>query len=132
MTSREQFEARYPVPQGVEWSPESSRYALVQISNARNAGSTIARYEAYVHSWGVWNASREDVVIDLPLIDERDWAVTSDEFGAMREGIEIMARRVEASGLKVSRPPRPAAPERACHGCGVHGFTANCDQCIPY
>lgn len=65
-SSREQFEARYPVPQGVEWNPESNRYALVEIKTARNAGSTIARYEAYVHSWGVWKSSREDLVVKLP------------------------------------------------------------------
>lgn len=79
-----------------------------------------------------WVASRASLVIELPVIDERDWAVTSDECGAMRGGIEIMARRLEANCCKVSRPPKPSAPERKCPGCGMAGFTANCDQCIPY
>lgn len=57
--SRQQFESRYPVPKGVEWNPESSRYALVEIKTARNTGSTIASYEAYVHSWGVWKSAWE-------------------------------------------------------------------------
>lgn len=67
-SSREQFESRYPVPQGVEWNPESNRYALVQISNARNAGSTIAIYEAYVHSWGVWKACRDALAVVMPPV----------------------------------------------------------------
>lgn len=99
MTAREQFESRYPVPQGVEWNPESSRYALVEISTARNTGSTIARYEAYVHSWSVWKASREDVVVELP-----------DSF-TYHDGSEItravivadkLIESLESAGLRVS------------------------------
>ncbi|MCV4285073.1 hypothetical protein [Pseudomonas capsici] len=58
---REQFEVRYPVPAGVLWCEESNRYALVEIKTARHAGSTIAGYEVYVQSWGVWKASRDQL-----------------------------------------------------------------------
>ncbi|WP_095067894.1 DUF1382 family protein [Pseudomonas sp. Irchel 3A18] len=89
--SREQFEARYPVPAGVRWSEETSRYALVDIKTARHTGSTIAGYEAYVHSWGVWKASRQAVVVHLPpalrgLIDADD---VRDEIEAVGLSCEV-------------------------------------------
>lgn len=88
--------------------------------------------DIYRTAWWAWQASRKAMVIELPVINERDWAVTSDECAAMREGIEIMARRVESSGFKVNRPLKPAEQERPCPGCGAMGFKANCMQCIPY
>lgn len=100
--SREQFEARYPVPEGVQWSPESSRYALVEISTARNTGSTIARYEAYVHSWSVWKASREDVVVALPEIIT---CVAPDEIvtrACRNNAINECRTAIESAGLRVS------------------------------
>lgn len=60
MTSRSQFETRFPVPEGVTWNPETSRYVLTELRK-----STVATYEAHVERWVVWQASREACVVDL-------------------------------------------------------------------
>ncbi|MBX8534556.1 hypothetical protein K5D33_07435 [Pseudomonas cichorii] len=62
--SREQFEARYPIPEGIEWSTEDGRYQPV--GGKYVAGLSLRIYEVYVSAWGVWKASREDVVVALP------------------------------------------------------------------
>jgi hypothetical protein len=54
MSSREQFESRFPVPEGVAWNPETSRYVLFHLKRA-----TVAIYEAHVERWVVWQAARE-------------------------------------------------------------------------
>lgn len=118
MTSRDEFEA---------WMLSSIPGCDLSTGN-HTAYNNVSTHWFYC----AWVASRAALVIELPVINERDWAVTSDECAAMREGIEIMARRVESAGLKVGRPPKAAEPERTCPGCGEKGFTANCMQCIPY
>ncbi|SEP58013.1 hypothetical protein SAMN03159444_00113 [Pseudomonas sp. NFACC02] len=52
MNSRNQFEARFPVPEGVAWNPETSRYVLVHLKRA-----TVSIYEAHVERWAVWQAA---------------------------------------------------------------------------
>ncbi len=103
---REQFESRYPVPTGVRWNEETNRYALVEIKTARHAGSTIAGYEAYVHSWSVWKASREDVALSLPDRFSEAYQEYFDdvEGGCLNEGKYIADVRaaIESAGLRVS------------------------------
>jgi hypothetical protein len=53
MSSREQFESRFPVPEGVAWNPETSRYVLFHLKRA-----TVATYEAHVERWVVWQAAQ--------------------------------------------------------------------------
>ncbi|MBX8528534.1 hypothetical protein K5D32_02605 [Pseudomonas cichorii] len=93
---REQFESRYPVPAGVLWSEETSRYALVEIKTARHTGSTIAGYEAYFHSWGVWKSSRDALAIELP--DHYGY----DDPGEAIHAINDCRAAIEAVGLRVS------------------------------
>ncbi|MCV4343297.1 hypothetical protein [Pseudomonas capsici] len=92
---REQFESRYPVPTGVRWNEETKRYALVEIKTARHAGSTVAGYEAYVHSWSVWKASRGDVMVVIPPFDDYPASIERDVREALRTA-------VESAGLRVS------------------------------
>lgn len=54
MSCREQFESRFPVPEGVAWNPETCRYVLVHLKRA-----TVATYEAHVERWVVWQAACE-------------------------------------------------------------------------
>ncbi|SDJ39343.1 DNA translocase FtsK [Pseudomonas abietaniphila] len=56
MTSREQFETKFPVPAGVTWNPETSRYVLTELRN-----STVTTYEAHVERWVVWQAACESM-----------------------------------------------------------------------
>lgn len=48
-----------------------------------------------------WQASREALVIELPVIIDKEWANTHAERSAMREAIEWCKKRIEATGLKV-------------------------------
>lgn len=61
MTSRQQFETKYPVPAGVAWNPETSRYVLIDLRQA-----AVSVYEAHVERWVVWQASRETLIVQMP------------------------------------------------------------------
>ncbi|HDS1729128.1 hypothetical protein [Pseudomonas putida] len=81
--SREQFEARYPVPEGACWNAEQSRYVLFHLKLC-----TVAKYERFVENWVCWQASRNSVLVELQA--EID--------GYVRERREA----IEAQGLKVA------------------------------
>lgn len=58
------------------------------------------------------------------VLESGDWFRSALEF-INGEGLEVR-EKIEAS-LK------PAAePEHICEGCGSKGWTANCNQCVPY
>ncbi|MFG0550797.1 hypothetical protein [Pseudomonas sp. yb_9] len=81
--SREQFEQRYPVPEGACWNAEQARYVLFHLKLC-----TVAMYERFVEHWVCWQASREAVLVELQA--EID--------GYVRERREA----IEAQGLKVA------------------------------
>lgn len=87
--SREQFEQRYPVPEGACWNAEQARYVLFHLKLC-----TVAMYERFVEHWVCWQASREAVVVELPEpFDKRDvQGLDYDETVAA----------IEAQGLKVA------------------------------
>lgn len=66
MTTREQFEAHYPIPAGVEWSDKEQRYQPVRVP-----WFSLTRYESYVEAWVVWQASRAALVVELPEVFEK-------------------------------------------------------------
>ena len=80
---REQFEQRYPVPEGACWNAEEGRYVLFHLKLC-----TVAKYERFVEHWVCWQASREAVLVALP-----------DHFRPSRQ--EIISA-IEAQGLKVA------------------------------
>lgn len=89
--SREQFESRYPVPEGCCWNAEQGRYVLFHLKLC-----TVAKYERFVESWVCWQASREAVVVDLPprgalAASDSPWEV----FDSCREAIEAQGLTVE-------------------------------------
>lgn len=94
-TSREQFEDRYPIPTGVEWSDEEGRYQ--PIDGKYVAGFSVRQYEAYIGAWGVWKASREDVVVALP--QGGYFAGYDNEH--MMESRDVR-EAIESAGLRVS------------------------------
>ncbi|MCV4287897.1 hypothetical protein OH708_08270 [Pseudomonas capsici] len=85
---REQFESRYPVPEGVEWNPSDGRYQTV--GGKYVAGLELHVYGVYVSAWGVWKASREDLVVELP------------DFFTYHDGSEITRAVIDADKLVVS------------------------------
>lgn len=78
--SREQFEQRYPVPEGACWNAEQARYVLFHLKLC-----TVAKYERYVEHWVCWQASREAVLAELQT--EID-----DYVRERREAIEAQAQ----------------------------------------
>lgn len=94
-SSREQFEARYPIPTGVEWSDEEGRY---QPNDGKYvAGFSVRQYEAYIGAWGVWKASREAAVVELPGVNgtEYDPLANADYRDECRKAIEAAGLRCE-------------------------------------
>jgi hypothetical protein len=63
MTSRSQFEIKFPVPAGVTWNPETLRYVLTELRQ-----STVATYEAHVERWVVWQACRDSLAVAMPPV----------------------------------------------------------------
>jgi hypothetical protein len=88
MTSRTQFETKFPVPAGVTWNPETLRYVLTELRQ-----STVATYEAHVERWVVWQAARESVVVELPQQSgvSPDWS----------QAIRYCHQAIEAAGVRV-------------------------------
>ncbi|MEW9857864.1 hypothetical protein [Pseudomonas putida] len=84
---REQFEQRYPVPEGACWNAEQGRYVLFHLKLC-----TVAKYERFVENWVCWQASREAVVVELPADDGMDGHLWAPEVVAA----------IEAQGLKVA------------------------------
>lgn len=87
--SREQFEQRYPVPEGACWNAEQARYVLFHLKLC-----TVTKFARFVENWVCWQASREAVVVELPA----EWVTNVGKMlppPAVRRGIE-------AQGLKVA------------------------------
>lgn len=102
--SREQFEARYPVPEGACWNAEQGRYVLFHLKLC-----TVAKYERFVESWVCWQASREAVVVELPPApetpEEPEDAIDDSHMGAYYSAVgmrQACAQFIKAAGLKVT------------------------------
>ncbi|MGE8382090.1 MAG: hypothetical protein ACN6PL_00405 [Pseudomonas putida] len=97
--SREQFEARYPVPEGCCWNTEQGRYVLFHLKLC-----TVAKYERFVENWVCWQASREAVVVELQEPDLPEAYIDepvdreSEEFRYLeaRHGAQYQTYRVSA------------------------------------
>jgi len=87
---REQFEQRYPVPEGACWNAEQGRYVLFHLKLC-----TVAKYERFVESWVCWQASRAAVAVDLPTFADAACKGTSHLLRDFRASIA-------AQGLKVA------------------------------
>lgn len=91
---REQFEQRYPVPEGACWNAEQGRYVLFHLKLC-----TVAKYERFVENWVCWQASRAAVAVELPP----KWNdATHSNKQAWDCGIEDARMAIEAQGLKVA------------------------------
>lgn len=97
---RAQFEARYPMPEGVIWSQDSQRYVLALLKLC-----TVSQYEQHVERWVCWRTSREAVVVQMPNRESEAYHEEFDdvEGGSFNEAAYILDVRkvIEAQGLKV-------------------------------
>ena len=91
---REQFEARFPVPAGVQWSEEHQNYGWVK----KSAFQQVITYRALFTGW---KASRETLEIELPKPFGGDRMVSKAERYTRIQVIDEMHRTLEEAGLKV-------------------------------
>lgn len=66
----------------------------------RGSDGEYRSYQARGAWWG-WQASRRELVVDLPKINPAEWACTGDECMALQQGISIAGRAVRAAGVTV-------------------------------
>lgn len=89
---REEFEVKYPRPEGVAWAGNIGMYVII---DAYKKGITISRYNWL---WEGWQASRAAVVVELPsCFDEPPYACYEGGWNDMH----CEARdAIEAAGVK--------------------------------
>ncbi|MCS4284434.1 hypothetical protein M2396_002730 [Pseudomonas sp. BIGb0278] len=93
--SREQFEARFPTPAGIDWNESIGMYEVVDVWKLV---STLQIGERNWR-WEGWQASREAVLVELPEgFDLHDWAPERCSVINRREAAEA----IEVQGLKVA------------------------------
>ncbi|HGX3429741.1 TPA: hypothetical protein ACNH9H_002893 [Pseudomonas aeruginosa] len=68
---REEFEACYPLPEGVEW--RTSDYLPIHTENVHEYIGRCGRASRYASMWDAWQASRAALRVELPfpiIVDE--------------------------------------------------------------
>ncbi|GLX87871.1 hypothetical protein Pfra02_04400 [Pseudomonas fragi] len=68
-------------------------------------------------------------ITDATGCDVSRWACGFD--GPIRAAISRARQQVSVAPSPI-HPNQPAGGAHVCSGCGEKGFTANCNQCIPY
>jgi len=86
---REEFEAKYALPDGLHWCEQSSQYV------------GHPQFWLFTDRLEVWINSRAAIEVELPKIVDKEWANTHAERSAMREAIGWCKKRIESLGLKV-------------------------------
>ncbi len=73
---REEFEDRFPVPEGIEWRPGD--YFPIHTENVHEYIGRCGRASRYADMWAAWKASRAALRVELPddgIEDcRRDWS----------------------------------------------------------
>ncbi|WP_241356389.1 hypothetical protein [Pseudomonas aeruginosa] len=68
---REEFEDRFPVPEGIEWRPGD--YFPIYTENVHEYIGRCGRASRYADMWAAWQASRAALRVELPfpiIVDE--------------------------------------------------------------
>ncbi|UJW24776.1 MULTISPECIES: hypothetical protein [Pseudomonas] len=95
--SREQFEQRYPVPEGACWNAEQARYVLFHLKLC-----TVAKYERFVENWVCWQASRDAVAVNPAWPDHYDYTNSDVAGAAVLDCRSAFQKAMRAQGLKVA------------------------------
>lgn len=105
MSSREQFEAAFPVPSNIRWSDEHQSYGFI-----RRKGNDISQVHRYRSMWNAWQASRQALVVELPpsipMPDEENDDIeefeTEEAIAFTGNGMRAACRSaIEAAGVRV-------------------------------
>ncbi|HEJ1114437.1 TPA: hypothetical protein SLU31_002211 [Pseudomonas aeruginosa] len=71
---REEFEDRFPVPEGIEWRPGD--YFPIHTENVHEYIGRCGRASRYADMWAAWKASRAALRVELP--EQRIGALSVD------------------------------------------------------
>lgn len=84
---REEFEACYPLPEGVEW--RTSDYLPIHTENVHEYIGRCGRASRYASMWDAWQASRAALRVELPPTITAEEVV--EHFNIDEEGIDMAA-----------------------------------------
>lgn len=81
---REEFEARYPLPEGVEWRP--SDYFPIHTENVHEYIGRCGRASRYASMWEAWQASRAALKVEIPKPES--WIRYEDHIDRIMEALQ--------------------------------------------
>ncbi len=92
---REEFEACYPLPEGVEW--RTSDYLPIHTENVHEYIGRCGRASRYASMWDAWQASRAALRVELPkpypaleyAPKTKVFNITDVELALQQAGIEV-------------------------------------------
>ncbi|ENM3028918.1 hypothetical protein AB7A55_004940 [Pseudomonas aeruginosa] len=97
---REEFEDRFPVPDGIEWRPGD--YFPIHTENVHEYIGRCGRASRYADMWAAWKASRAALRVELPdaLVPENN--VSSKLIiGAYNALLEHVTEALQQAGIEV-------------------------------
>lgn len=86
MDSRQQFE---------EWASDNGKWPQAVERN----GDSYKLMKTHT-DWLAWQASRRSLVIDLPVVNNENWACSADQCECIRTGINMSKRAIYAAGIR--------------------------------
>lgn len=101
---REEFEACYPLPEGVEW--RTSDYLPIHTENVHEYIGRCGRASRYASMWDAWQASRAALRVELP--ERRDpLNSTGDDENPRSAGfndcLERVTEALQQAGIEVKQ-----------------------------
>ncbi len=96
---REEFEACYPLPEGVEW--RTSDYLPIHTENVHEYIGRCGRASRYASMWDAWQASRAALRVELPAKRSYSMYATKHECHAFNDAIEKANEALQQAGIEV-------------------------------
>ncbi|EJA2567786.1 hypothetical protein MWS85_004758 [Pseudomonas aeruginosa] len=92
---RQEFEDRFPIPEGIEWRP--SDYFPIHTENVHEYICRCGRASRYADMWQAWKASRAALRVELPkpypaleyAPKTKVFNITDVELALQQAGIEV-------------------------------------------
>lgn len=104
---RQEFEDRFPIPEGIEWRP--SDYFPIHTENVHEYICRCGRASRYADMWQAWKASRAALRVELPSEKEESNAnYRFSEYSHSRaqgfnDCLELVREALQQAGIEVKR-----------------------------
>lgn len=96
---RQEFEDRFPIPEGIEWRP--SDYFPIHTENVHEYICRCGRASRYADMWQAWQASRASLRVELPAKRSYSMYATKHECHAFNDAIEKANEALQQAGIEV-------------------------------